>query len=247
MADTFGGKWESRLPGVESGSTDKFSDQRVHWALDKIGGVTNKSVLEIGPFEGFHSFAFHKGEALSVLSIESNRDNFLKCLVVKEMYDLNSVKFVVGDAQAYLKDANNSSRFDVAWASGVLYHLQEPVDFLERLLDACDAVYIWTHFFSNEINLIRNGQEKHFVPSADHLVNSNGHQIRLHARSYLIPEYDSSDAGLWQGGIKDLTYWMEKQDILRTVKDKGFEISALGKDSEVNGLPCFDFVAVRNR
>lgn len=244
MADVFEGKWESQLPEVESGSTNKFGDKRVDWALEQLGGVAGKTVLELGPFEGFHSYRFHKSGAKAVLSIESNRENFLKCLVVKEMFQLDSVKLAVGDAQSYLSQ-RLSERFDIGWAAGILYHLQEPVQFLTNLLSACDAVYVWTHYFDFDILKLSNGQESHFVPSENRRTDWNGRQIDLYARSYLIEDYGLKDSGVWQGGIEDLTFWMKKSDILHIVANSGFSTIACGPDSAVNGLPCFDFTAFR--
>lgn len=244
MADVFEGKWESQLPGVASGAAKKFADKRVEWALEQIGGVDNKTVLELGPFEGFHSYRFHENGAKAVLAIESNRENFLKSLVVKEMFQLHSVKFTVGDAQSYLRQ-RAFERFDVGWASGILYHLQEPVQFLDNLLSSSDAVYVWTHYFSDDISTLTNGQEAHFVQTHNRFSEWNGKQIQLHARSYLIPEYSEREVGVWQGGIEDLTFWMKKSDILHIVENSGFSNVVCGPDSAVNGLPCFDFIAVR--
>lgn len=245
MADVFQGKWESALPGVESGFSEKFGDSRVDWALAQLGSIEGKTVLEIGPFEGFHSYRFHKNGAKEVVSIESSRENFLKCLVVKEMYSLDSVNFRIGDAQTYLSQFHDD-RFDIGWAAGVLYHLQEPVEFLTNLLASSEAVYVWTHYFDDKISSLTNGQESHFVQGKNKQVGWNAHQFELHARTYLIQNYAETDVGVWQGGIQDLTFWLKKSDILQIVAQSGFSNIVCGPDSEINGLPCFDFIAVRD-
>jgi hypothetical protein len=61
----------------------------------------------------------------------------------------------------------------------------------------------------------------------------------------LIPDYESLTLGNWQGGLEDITYWMEKSQILSLIQLLGFSILAVGDDSTVNGLPCFDLVARR--
>ena len=245
MADVFKGKWVSEVPGVLSGKSPKFTDNRVSGvlsslSLDSLSGMT---VLEIGPLEGFHSYQLHSAGAQSVLAIESSVENFLKCLVVKEMFSLSSVSFRLGDAQKFL--SSQHEKFDLGWAAGVLYHLQDPVQFIEKLLEHCDRVYIWTHFWSSEIDSLRNGQQRHFAPHKDKNVFRQGKKVKLHARSYLIKKYGRVPLGLWQGGVQDITYWMEKKDILEAVTDAGFEILEVEADGQVNGLPCFGFVAQR--
>ena len=58
--------------------------------------------LELGPLEAGHSYILDRAGALEVLAIEANRRAFLKCLVVKEMIGLPSVRFVLGDFNEFL-------------------------------------------------------------------------------------------------------------------------------------------------
>lgn len=127
----------------------------------------------------------------------------------------------------------------------MLYHLQKPINFLCDLLNVSDSVYLWTHFYGESISSLSNGQEKHFVPSLDRSFFFEGVDFSLHARSYLVPNYESSDLGIWQGGLENITYWMKRDQILLLIKMLGFEVVALGDESTVNGLPCFDLVARR--
>lgn len=99
LADLFEGMWESRLPNLDSGSANKFGDPRLEWALGYLGGVQNKSILEIGPFEGFHTVMLERAGASSITSVESGKDNILKCLIVKELSGLTKTRFLLGDAQ----------------------------------------------------------------------------------------------------------------------------------------------------
>ncbi len=39
-------------------------------------------------------------------------------------------------------------RYDLIVASGVLYHLRDPLSFLERAAAATDALFLWTHYMS---------------------------------------------------------------------------------------------------
>src|SRR5579864_1325160 len=87
--DIFRGQWSSRLPrpyeNLTAGAITLFEDGRVPWAIEKLGGVRDKSILELGPLEGGHSYMLEKAGAKSVLALEANTNAFLRCLVTKEI------------------------------------------------------------------------------------------------------------------------------------------------------------------
>ena len=39
----------------------------------------------------------------------------------------------------------------VVVASGVLYHMMNPVELIARISNIADAVYLWTHYFDREL------------------------------------------------------------------------------------------------
>jgi hypothetical protein len=58
--DLFKGEWWSALPDkfgpLQAGTVPLFSDGRITWGDQVIGGFAGKSVLELGPLEGGHSY-----------------------------------------------------------------------------------------------------------------------------------------------------------------------------------------------
>ncbi len=72
-----------------------------------------------------------KAGARSVVAVEANTRAFLKCLCTKELFGLDRVEFLLGDLVAYLNEER--SKFDAVIASGVLYHMTDPVDLLKIL------------------------------------------------------------------------------------------------------------------
>ena len=51
--------WSSQFPsgsGLTGGNAALFEDQRLVWALQRLGGVKGKRVLELGPLEGGHTY-----------------------------------------------------------------------------------------------------------------------------------------------------------------------------------------------
>ena len=103
--DIFKGQWTSRLPErwsyLTAGFLPIFQDPRVSWAIEHLGGSEGKTVLELGPLEGGHSYMLENAGAESVLAIEGNANAFLRCLAVKEIVALKKVRFLCGDFRKY--------------------------------------------------------------------------------------------------------------------------------------------------
>ena len=149
----FEGQWTSQLPhggqGLTAGSTPLFEDPRVTWAIERLGGVQDRTVLELGPLEGGHSYMLENAGARSVLAMESNTNAFLRCLIVKEILCMKKVRFLCGDFRQFL--SSNEQHFDVVFASGVLYHMTNPVRLLFDISRSCRKVFLWTHYYDRAL------------------------------------------------------------------------------------------------
>jgi hypothetical protein len=109
--------------GLQSGGAEPhFEDTRTAWGASVLGSLEGKSILELGPLEAYNSYQLEQLGA-KLLSIEGNVINFLKCLIVKNVLSM-STTFLLGDFVQYMQ--SSSERFDICWASGVLYHSKDP-------------------------------------------------------------------------------------------------------------------------
>src|SRR5438874_1385363 len=117
--------WASILPaelGANTGGyAPLFDDHRATWAIDQLGGVKGASVLELGPLEGGHTYMLDRAGAKSITAIEGNKRCYLKCLITKELLSVDSARVLLGNFVSWLEE--NRHRFDVIWATGVLYHM----------------------------------------------------------------------------------------------------------------------------
>ena len=157
----FGKTWIAAMPEsseLAAGSLAHMAGGRVRWAANVIGGLAGKSILELGPFEGYDAYTFEKLGATGVVSIENNVTNFLKCLVVKNIFDLKTT-FLLGDFIQYLE--SGKSRFDVCWMSGVLYHMTDPIRLMRAASRVSDILFIWTHYYDD---LVINADEEKKAP-----------------------------------------------------------------------------------
>jgi hypothetical protein len=131
-----------------AGSTPLYADGWLHWGLSRLGGVQGQRVLEMGPLEGAHSWLLISQGAASVTAIEANRRAHLKCLVMKEILGTERVRALLGDCSGY--EAPNP-RYDLAVASGILYHMTDPVTLLARLARAADRLYLFTSYYDQQV------------------------------------------------------------------------------------------------
>ena len=137
--DVFKGDWASRLPvdGVVSGTAELFADSRIDWLVETLGGVKDLSVFELGPLEGGHSWMLEQAGAASVTAVEGNKAGYLKCLLVQKLLGMKRVDFVLGDFDRVL--AATTERYDLLVASGVLYHLADPLATLQNMMRPAEA------------------------------------------------------------------------------------------------------------
>ena len=158
--------WASKFPppllDVAAGESDLFTDPRISWAFERLGGVEGKTVLDLGPLEGAHSYMAEMAGASRVVGVEANKKAFLKCLVTKEVFDLQRTSFLCGDVMPYL--AETSEQFDVCIACGLLYHMVEPVRLIELISTSATSLVLWTHVY-DDVVLERRDLAASFSPA----------------------------------------------------------------------------------
>ena len=217
--DLFEGVWSSKIPNIaNTGIFDGFNDPRVHWLLEELGDLTGASVLELGPLEGGHTHMLETAGA-QVTAIEANHGAFLRCLLVKNALGMKS-KFVLGDFQS--ADFQPGHR-DLVVASGVLYHMTDPVGLLSRLSETADKLFLWTHYFDEDLSkwapdirsLLKKGKwdTKNVIRQ-----NVSGLDVRMVRQSY-------GDALGWDGfcGGSDVTsLWIYKDDLVALLGKLGY-------------------------
>ena len=241
--DLFQGKWASKLPieGVSTGETPLFEDPRVVWALthlNRLGIETSQSdFLELGPLEGGHSFGLVRNGVKSVTAIEANKQAFLKCLVAREVLGYARVRFLLGDAMAFLQATQES--YDVVFASGFLYHMQDPVKCLELIASRARALFLWTVYWDEEF--ARNHPDVRAGSDGVHPIHYKGREIRLHRHGY----GEAIDYSRFWGGPDTHSHWMEREDLKFVLRLNGF--TEIHEELETNPNGCaLKLVAVKS-
>lgn len=220
------GNWTSRVPGLkdsQTGSLELFSDDRILWVISHLEHQSNVKVLELGPLEGAHSFQLESA-GMSVTAIEANVNAFLRCLIVKNHFNL-STKFVLGD---FSSEDYIFPNVDLIVASGVLYHQQNPLSLLKKISQSSDQVFFWSHIYDDrhelwDSNIVKLVGKK-FRPDLTQTININGINVRLVPYLY----QDALDWDGFTGGVEIGSKWIHREDLVPLLKSFGY------KDIELN-------------
>ncbi len=203
-------------------------DPRLVWHLEKVGGAKDKRVLELGALEGAHTKMLCEAGAREVISTEGLNDAFLRCLIVKEAFELSAAKFLFCDFNNYVENYQGD-KFDFVSAAGVLYHQRNPVKLIRNLARITGTVIVWSQVANNKqpsnIEAVCEGYK-------GKLNNYKG--TRLTSQSYC-------------GGLQDEAFWFYPDQMLSCFKDFGFtNIEQQHSPSNING-DCLLFVASKNK
>jgi methyltransferase family protein len=213
--DLFAGRWSANIPGHGYGTAPLFSDHRITWFLDKVGDVTGRRILELGPLEGGHTTMLARAGA-AVTAIEANTGAYLRCLIVKEVLGLKA-EFLLGNFVPLI--AQTRERFDAVVACGVLYHMQHPIAVLDDLARITDTILIWTHYFDDAVLRARKLRHKFADAPARHA--HRGATVEVWEQRY-------AEALAWSGfcgGAGQTSAWLTREGLLGVLERNGYRLS----------------------
>jgi SAM-dependent methyltransferase len=243
ILDMFNGEWSSSLPldfGLKTtpGYAPLFEDSRIDWAEHMFDGFIDKRCLELGPLEAGHSYMLQKKGAAQIIAIESNSRAFLKSLCVKEVLGLDKLSLKYGDFRAFFQESNEL--FDIIIASGVLYHMTDPLQLINQISHVSDKVFLWTHYYDPEI-----------INSKPELKSKFGklEYVKKDGLYYQWIEQFYKEALNWNGfcgGSALSSRWLTRNSIIDKLKNCGYNQIDISDEviDHPNG-PCFSVCAQR--
>ncbi|WP_339756199.1 class I SAM-dependent methyltransferase [uncultured Hoeflea sp.] len=227
--------------GLKAGPIPLFGDQRILAALDSYGSIEGKTILEVGPLEGMHTSILNAGDPARIDAIEANKHCYLRCLVTKEILKLNRANFYLGDIGKWLDETGTV--YDLTIASGVLYHMHDPADFLKKIAARSNALFIWTHFYDEAAMPPSDLRNLPFSGKVE-VRDLDGLKLHYHERSYQHANTNAS----FCGGMRDRHYWMRKDEILSLLTHFGYvDIVELNVNLDHAGGPCVSVFAKKRR
>ena len=108
------------------------------------GSLAGARVADLGCLEGGIALAFAL-EGAEVLGIEGRPTNVAKCRLLEECFALPNLAFEQGDVRDFRPE--RYGHFDAVVAAGLLYHLDQPVEFMREASRCTKRVMVVdTHF-----------------------------------------------------------------------------------------------------
>lgn len=226
--DIFKGRWACQ-PIVHGAVPQVYEDPRPIHALRAFGpdvhDLAGKRVLELGPNDGVHTSQLEKQLGAEVVAVDANAEAYLKMLVAKEIFGLRA-RVLFGDFMEYLSTVKRGD-YDLIFASGVLYHMEDPLELIRRICAASDRCFMMTHYYGDPI------RKRHVRIEKD-----NGYGPVPHFRR----AYRNKGFARFWGGIGSHQCWLERDDILRAFREYGHRhIEVLADDPHPLG-PTLSFV-----
>ncbi len=173
----------------------------------------NKTVLELGPYEGNQSVMLTRQGAKKVIAIEGRPINYAKTSLVSSLYNFKNFELILGDMHLFPQLV--TEQIDIIYCAGVLYHSSKPWWLLENCLKHADTVVLCGHI------------------SSEFSKNTLGFKsIELESGTYefeIQPEYGWEDN---RSGISENSLWFKEKDLVRFAKYYGFNFKRY--DSHVN-------------
>jgi 2-polyprenyl-3-methyl-5-hydroxy-6-metoxy-1,4-benzoquinol methylase len=105
-------------------------------------GLSGKRIADLGCLEGGYATGFAR-LGMNATGFEIRDTNFENCLYVKSHVGLPNLHFIKDD----VNNIDKYGTFDAIWACGILYHVENPRTFMERISNASKKVVLLeTHF-----------------------------------------------------------------------------------------------------
>ena len=224
--------WTCKIPDpdIVSGSYRVFEsiDPRPSMVIEHFESIKNWEILDLGTFEGAHAFQLEKDGA-NVTAIEAHPQNYLKCLIVKNALGMKT-KFLLGDFHKYMDSFEG--KYDLIFASGVLYHMPDPALFLKSMSQITKNLFIWSHYVSSDH---ANNWDPTFIEKR----NLDGKVY-----TYYNYEYDPERPDRVYAGIENKCNRMTLEDIESCLDKYNYKtIKLLENRTDHPGGPAFSLIA----
>ena len=212
-------EWVSRfeIDGSRCGGNNDYTTERIsmlnvpqlYKAIDFLG----KSVLELGALEGGNTIILEKLGIKRITSIEGRIESYIKCCVIKNLFQLNKTTFILDDIRNLTAEKYGS--FDIVFVAGILYHLDSPHLLLHTLGEMTNTLVISTHY--------ADGTSP--TPLAEELI-LKGTLGSYKGKAFTEAPLDNPNAGL-----QSKSFWPYEDDLLKMISDSGFiNISVIKKN-----------------
>ena len=189
---------------------------------ERLGGeFIGRRIADIGCLEGYFSIecAIQGADALGV---DGKLLNLRKCEFVRSVLGVNGATFVQRDAMAVTRQS--VGRFDAVLALGLLYHLENPHDFLQNVAGLCDGfVVIDTHIaLEDQPETIKQGWQPELSELRTFRFGGRQYQGRLYREFPVGTSREVKEVSTTASVENELSVWLTEESLVRMLHDVGF-------------------------
>ena len=202
------------------------TDMRLHAILRILsvfyrGSLAGLRMADLGCLEGGFTLALAQHRA-NVVGIEARQRNIEKCLLLQEHFELPDSTFLRDDVKNFTRE--KYGLFDVVMALGILYHLDQPVTWLNQIALATKSVLIVESHYApvddDDLALLDPG-----ISKLDPLESLHAGQLTYLGRWFTEYVLDTQRENmLWASYSNKRSFWLTRESLLLAMLRSGFDI-----------------------
>jgi len=178
-------------------------------------------IADLGSLEGGYALSMANRGA-SVVGLEARKANFEKLQLVQNHFGLGNLHFELRDVKDFHE--HNFGTFDAVLALGILYHLDEPVQWLRQVAQATKRVIVIdSHFAPSDQNALDRIDPRLAALSPIEKVTVGGGIYSGRWFREFEPATDP-EGQLWASYSNWQSFWLTKESLVRAVRDSGFDL-----------------------
>jgi len=170
---------------------------------------TGVRVADLGCLEGGYTLGLAQ-MGFDALGIEVRHSNFQNCLTIRDAYNLTNLEFAKDDVW----NLDNYGPFDAIFCCGLLYHLDRPRDFINKLAANSNVVIINTHFATDKMSTVFNLSE---------LTQNEGLPGRWFGEHETVPASELEELK-WASWGNNRSFWLTRAAIFQALSDAGYNL-----------------------
>jgi SAM-dependent methyltransferase len=198
------------------------------------GDKKHLRLADLGCLEGGYAVEFAR-MGFQVVALEVRDANIAACNYVKSKTNLPNLAFVKDDALNIAK----YGKFDAVFCCGLLYHLDAPKQFLERLSSVTrKLVILQTHFSTDTLSrrllsllpslgrraLVRVMKARDDKFHLSRLSENEGLSGRWYTEFANDESFHKRETSKWASWDNRRSFWIQREYLLKAIYDVGFDL-----------------------
>jgi hypothetical protein len=175
----------------------------------------NYSLHDLGCLDGGYSVEFAK-VGFQTIGVEIRKKNYENCLFFKKHFNLPNLNFINDD----VLNVENYENFDITFCSGLLYHLDNPVEVLEKITKKTNKILILnTHYIDFD-----ESSKFHEKYKLSKTTINEGLRGRWYTEFYDEKTYINKEPYVFSSYNNNKSFWLNKNELIELLYKMGYSL-----------------------